>query len=210
MFRRYQTLLAGLLALCILWWFYVPTKIDPSPLPDPNPHRETMDVCALLPNSAVKSELLGEQPLTRALQAIEHYTVPADRTATSMYMVSCGITRADACLNNRIANINVAATVMRNRVRATDRWDTARALALASAPQLWHDEDLGGRPAYSFGSEREGRATTRVWDDRFILSVELRSCTAPLNRQSTQTLLSDSRRVAAALQLPAEQLASRP
>src|SRR4051794_26531136 len=95
---RTQRLILGVLAvLGLVWFFYIPGRLNPSPIPDPNPTGESIDACRLLPSNLARSQIGGSKALDSTQKDSPRYTTESDRVAPSMYQVSCTYTRADAC-----------------------------------------------------------------------------------------------------------------
>lgn len=212
--RSRHVLLAGIILTALLWWGYVPERVDPSPLPAPNPSGETIQVCDLLSLQAVKDLLNGVGTVKTSNVDVEHYQSEADRIATSMYMVECHYTyetpcRASAATSSTGREIVLFVVPMRDQERAMDRWQAGYGAALRSDPSDWIDGQILGRPSYEYVSS-DGRGVVNLWDQRFILSLGLRPCETPNSSDGQLALRILDHSLAQKLALPAASFVSSP
>jgi hypothetical protein len=213
--RVSRLLVGGVLVMWLVWWAYVPDRIDPSPITDPNPGRERIETCGLLPIDAVEG-LLGDRGTLRATREdVPPYQSGLDRAVAAMHISLCTYSADgdEGCVTDtratRAKEVSLGVTAMRNRSRAMERWQVLQNTVRRAEPVGWREDQIGERPAYSFVSD-EGAGVYRVWDQRFLLSLQVLPCRPPKDAEATQSLIRDTRVLAENLQLPAERFVWHP
>ena len=79
--RKSLHFLRFLIVAWLVWWSYVPGRFNPSPITEPNPTGETIDICGLLPADAARTLVGDHGALKMTMEEVPHHRTIVDQIA---------------------------------------------------------------------------------------------------------------------------------